>query len=90
MLKFSDVTHVGKDMLTLRRVALASAAAIGLYTFGGGAASYLTTASRLVSDSVSDRIPVEFELQRARTMIGEMIPDIKENMIVIAQEEGAV
>lgn len=90
MLVLKNVTEVGKSMLTLRRTVLAGAAIFGLYAVGDHGLSYLTTATRLAGDEVSERIPVQFELERARTMIDALVPDIKRNMIVIAKEEVSV
>jgi chromosome segregation ATPase len=75
------------EFLTTRRMVLAGLAAAGIYTAGDDGLSYLKTANRLVSTSVADQIPVEFELERAKTMVSELKPDIKNNMLVIAQEE---
>lgn len=90
MLNLKQMAVVGMGAVTLRRLFLAGLAATGLYTFGGDGLSYLTTASRMVSTGVAEQIPVEFELERAKTMIGDLIPDIKRNMVVIAQEEVSV
>ncbi|WP_410959502.1 hypothetical protein, partial [Salmonella sp. SAL4432] len=78
------------SLLSVKRLLIAGAAAVGLYNFGGDGLSYLTTATRLASDGVSDRIPIQFELERAKTMIDSLVPDIKRNMIVIAKEEVTV
>lgn len=77
----------GAGLFTLRRLIITGAAAAGLYGFGDEGLSYLKTANRLVGENVVDQIPVEFELERARTMIGELKPDIKRNVVLIAQEE---
>ena len=76
--------------MTVRRLALAGAAAVGLYNYGDDGLSYLTTAGRMVSEEVGDQVPVRFELERAKTMIDSLVPDIKRNMIVIAKEEVSV
>lgn len=87
MLKLKEATDVGRSLLTARRLVVAGAAALGLYNFGDDGLSYLSTATRLVSDGVGDQIPIQFELERAKTMIDSIVPDIKRNMIVIAKEE---
>ena len=87
MLKFKHATEIGRNVLTVRRMLLAGAAALGLYSFGENGLTYLSTATRLASDGVADQIPVQFELERAKTMIDPLVPDIKRNMIVIAKEE---
>lgn len=90
MLKLTELSTIGRGAVTLRRLFLAGVAATGLYTVGDDGVSYLKTAGRMVSTEVADNIPVEFELERAKTMIGDLLPDIKRNMIVIAQEEVSV
>jgi chromosome segregation ATPase len=55
--------------------------------FGRDAASYVTTSFGWVKDSVKSQLPVEFEIERARRMVKDLVPDIRRNMHVIAQEE---
>ena len=74
----------------LSRTAIVLGLAVLLAWFGRDGLSYLTTASRLVQDKVRKNIPVEFELERARTMIGDLVPEVRKNMLVIAEEEVAV
>ncbi|MFC1597131.1 hypothetical protein ACFL5Q_04220 [Planctomycetota bacterium] len=76
--------------LTVTRVALISAVLLVLFTFGRDGISYLSTAHRLTADKMRSNVPIEFEMERARTMINGLIPDIRNNMIVIAEEEVAV
>ena len=38
-------------------------------------------------DSVKSQVPIEFEIERARRMVKNLVPDIRKNMHVIAQEE---
>ena len=90
MLKLLWLTDIGKKFLSAKRMAVASAAALGLYSFGDEGYTYVSTATRLVSSQVGDQIPISFEIERARTMISQLTPDIKRNMVVIAQEEVGV
>lgn len=83
-------TGIAKNAMTVKRMALASAAAFGWYSFGDEGQSYLSTAGKMVSESVADSVPISFEIERARTMISQLTPDIKRNMVVIAQEEVGV
>lgn len=55
--------------------------------FGRDAASYVRTSVGWVKDSVKSSVPIEFEIERARRMVKNLIPDIRRNMHVIAQEE---
>ncbi len=55
--------------------------------FGWDAASYIRTSFGRVKDSVKSQVPIEFEIERARNMVKSLVPDIRKNMHVIAQEE---
>ena len=55
--------------------------------FGRDAASYARTTFGWVKDSVKSSVPIEFEIERARQMVKNLVPDIRKNMHVIAQEE---
>ena len=90
MLKLKQAAEVGVGLMTARRLVLAGAAALGLYTYGDDGLSYLSTAGRMVSEEVGEKVPVSFELERAKTMIDSLVPDIKRNIIVIAKEEVSV
>ncbi len=62
-------------------------AAMGVFCFGWDSASYVSTGVESVRTSVRDTVPVGFEIQRARKMIADLVPDIRQNMHVIAEEE---
>jgi chromosome segregation ATPase len=55
--------------------------------FGRDAWSYVSTSAGWVKDSVKSSVPMEFEIERARTMTKNLVPDIQRNMHVIAKEE---
>lgn len=55
--------------------------------FGRDAASYVSTSCGWVQQAVKDSVPIEFEIERARTMIRELDPEIRDNLHVIAREE---
>ncbi|HEY2250430.1 MAG TPA: hypothetical protein VGH74_05195 [Planctomycetaceae bacterium] len=57
------------------------------WLFGRDAASYLGTSAGMVSSSVKNSVPLSFEIDRARKMVKDLVPDIRRNMHVIAQEE---
>ena len=58
-----------------------------LLVFGRDFASYLTTSAQLFGESVRGQIPVEFEIDRARTMVTELGPQIKAGRYAVAREE---
>jgi chromosome segregation ATPase len=55
--------------------------------FGRDAVSYVCTSAGRVTDSVRNSVPIEFEIDRARRMVKQLVPDIRRNMHVIAKEE---
>ncbi len=57
------------------------------FLFGRDAVSYLSTSVGRIKDSVKQAVPVSFEIDRARKMVKDLVPDIQKNMHVIAQEE---
>ncbi len=66
---------------------VAGLALLGLLVFGRSAASYVHTSAGMVQEAVKSSVPVSFELDRARKMVKDLVPDIRRNMHVIAQEE---
>jgi chromosome segregation ATPase len=67
-------------------VAAGVALLFGLF-FGRDSASYLATSWGRVHTAVKDSVPVQFELDRARQMIKDLDPEIRNNMHEIAKEE---
>jgi len=63
------------------------AAVLGALVFGRHASSYVRTATGWVSDSVKQAVPIEFEIDRARGMVKDIMPEIRKNMQIIAKEE---
>jgi hypothetical protein len=55
--------------------------------FGRSALSYIRTSVGYVSTAMQDSVPIEFEIERARTMIKDLVPEVQKNMHVIAKEE---
>jgi hypothetical protein len=55
--------------------------------FGRDVASYIRTSATCVRDSVQSSVPIDFQIQRARTMIDDLVPEVRKNMHVIAKEE---
>ncbi|MEM8736252.1 MAG: hypothetical protein AAGG44_18625, partial [Planctomycetota bacterium] len=52
--------------------------------------SYVRTGYKAASQAVSDSVPIEWELKRARDMIEELKPEIEKNLQVVAREEVGV
>jgi chromosome segregation ATPase len=61
--------------------------AVGVLIFGKHLHSYVGTAAGWVQDSVKQSVPMEFEIDRARNMVKDIMPEIRKNMQIIAKEE---
>ena len=73
--------------------AILVASGLGLTTlvlFGRDAASYVSTSYHRVTESVQDRVPVDFQIDRAKQMVRDLDPEIRRSMHVIAKEEVAL
>lgn len=64
-----------------------AAALLLVLLFGADAWSYLRTGIHNTQAAVTDNIPIEFQLERARNMIKDLNPEIEKNMRMIAKEE---
>jgi hypothetical protein len=62
-------------------------ALVGGLIFGNELFSYLRTSTGAVRESVRDAVPIEFELQRARDLIDDILPEIHANVRLIAEDE---
>lgn len=60
---------------------------IGGAIFGNELFSYLRTSTGAVRETVRDAVPIEFELQRARDLIDDVLPEIHANVRLIAEDE---
>lgn len=61
--------------------------AITAFVFGTDMLSYLRSSTTSMQRAVKDAIPVDFELQRARDLLEEIIPEMHANIKLIAREE---
>ncbi len=64
-----------------------SVALVGAILVGRGAFSYIRTAVGYATDAVEEAVPVEFQVDRARRMIEDLVPEVRKNMHLIAKEE---
>ena len=65
----------------------AAVAMVSTFVFGRDVVSYLRTAGSSAREAIKAEVPIEFELQRARDMVSNLVPDIRQCMHVIAEEE---
>lgn len=73
----------------IKKAILGSAAfiAVGAFIFGRDLCSYAKTAGSTVREAVKREVPIEFEVDRARKMVERLIPEIRESMHVIAEQQ---
>lgn len=71
-------------------IVVAGLSATMLAVFGTDAASYVSTTYHKMTNSVQDSVPVEFQIDRARQMVKDLEPEIRNSMHVIAKEEVAL
>jgi chromosome segregation ATPase len=90
MSKIEDAKQICQQYFTPTRAVITVIILIALGVWGPNSVTYLTTAGRILSEKVRSNVPLDFELERAKTMIGDMLPDIRKNMILIAEEEVGV
>jgi hypothetical protein len=77
---------IGKSIKILV-LSTAGAAVVGGVLLGTEFGSYVTSSVRSVRDSAKDNVPVEFQLQRARHLLDDIIPEMQANIRLIAQQE---
>ncbi len=65
---------------------LVGAALVGV-VFGRDIASYATTLLARYRDNARSNVSVQFELERARQMVGDLLPEIHTAMLAVAEDE---
>ncbi len=65
----------------------AALALVGTFVFGRDAVSYVKTSASMVKDSIRSEVPPELEIQRARDLVENLLPDIRSTMRQIAEAE---
>jgi chromosome segregation ATPase len=77
-------------MLKKAILGVVSAAVLSTLVFGRDVVSYVKTCGSEFRQAVKQEVPIEFEIERAREMITNLVPDIRKCMHVIAEEEVGV
>ncbi len=62
-------------------------AVVGSFVFGREVLSYARTCGESVRHAVKQEVPLSFEVERARKMIERIVPDIRQHMHVIAEQQ---
>lgn len=68
-------------------IGTAITAVIGTFVFGRAFFSYAQTVGVSVRDAVKSEVPLDFEVNRARRMVQNLMPDIRKCMHVIAEQQ---
>jgi hypothetical protein len=73
----------------LRKLVIGGLGIVGLCVIAKstGLGSYVSTAFRRTGQQVTDSVPMEFQIDRARNMVRDLEPEIRRSMHVIAKEE---
>ncbi len=77
-------------IMRVAKIGVVSLAGLGLTAgllFGTDLGSYVWTSTNTVRTAVRDSVPIEFELQRARDLLEDIIPEMQANVGLIAKEE---
>src|SRR3954452_10587947 len=74
-------------IIKLGVLTVAGAALVGAAVFGRDVVSYATSGARSIRSSVTDNVPVEFQLRRARDLVDDIVPEMQANIRIIAQQE---
>ena len=62
----------------------------GFLLFGSDLTSMIRTSANSIRQSARENVPVEFELDRAKDQINEILPDLQSQVRMIAEEEVAI
>jgi hypothetical protein len=68
-------------------IATGGALLLGALVFGVDLMSYLKSGRNTMRSAVKDAVPTEFELQRAKDLVEDIIPEMQANVRLIATEE---
>ena len=74
-------------MLRKTILGLGLAGLVGVFVLGHEAVSYVRTGCQNIRNSVKAEVPIEFEMERARTMVDQLVPDIRQCMHVVAEQQ---
>lgn len=74
-------------MLKKALIGAGTAAAIGGLIFGRDVISYARTAWSATRDAVKREVPLEFQIQRARSAVEQLVPAIQSTLKIIAEQQ---
>jgi len=84
-----DQTLVRGHVIMLKKIVVGSTLAVvlGGWVFGHDLWSYVRTGAHSVRQAVKAEVPLEFEIERARSLVDHLVPDIRKCMHVIAEQQ---
>jgi chromosome segregation ATPase len=74
-------------MLKKAIIGVASMVVLSTLVFGRDVVSYVKTFGSMTREAIKAEVPIEVQIQRARDMVEDLVPDIRKCMHVIAEEE---
>jgi chromosome segregation ATPase len=74
-------------MLKKTLIGTAIAATLAVFVFGKDVFSYATTSASSLRSAVKSEVPLEFEIERARDIVANLMPDIRHCMHVTAEQQ---
>ena len=74
-------------MLKKTLIGTAIAATLAVFVFGKDVFSYASTSASSLRDAVKSEVSLEFEIERARNIVGKLMPDIRHCMHVTAEQQ---
>jgi hypothetical protein len=74
-------------MLKKALIGTGIATALAVFVFGKDVFSYARTSASSVRDAVKSEVPIEFEIERARKVVENLMPDIRHCMHVTAEQQ---
>lgn len=74
-------------MLKKALLGLGLAGLVGAFVLGHEAVSYVRTGCQNMRNAVKAEVPIEFEIERARTLVDGLVPDIRKCMHLVAEQQ---
>lgn len=74
-------------MIKKALIGVVGTALLSTLVFGRDVVSYVKTLGCSARDAIKSEVPLEFQIERARDLVENLVPDIRKCMHVIAEEE---
>jgi hypothetical protein len=83
----TSVVEGESAMLKKALIGTAIASALAVFVFGKDVFSYAKTSAKSVRNAAKSEVPIDFEIQRARDLVANLMPDIRHSMHVTAEQQ---